>query len=193
MQYLWPTQSVRWFVFQAVKLTSSRTQLPYEYYSLPFCKPESVFYKGENLGKWTAVDMCGNWSGTFLPHFSPHLIGSISMLSWNAAVKQIQGFNIYILHFLFLFSPGRWGVTWGPYCEQSLQCWDEQRQEMWDDVQQENPQRKREQADCWANPGGVLRSPVSMSSLLLLLKVFVNANLNILLCRIPCITPIHYL
>lgn len=38
-------------MFQAVKLTSSRTQLPYEYYSLPFCKPETVFYKGENLGE----------------------------------------------------------------------------------------------------------------------------------------------
>ncbi|XP_035513331.1 transmembrane 9 superfamily member 4 [Morone saxatilis] len=36
---------------KAVKLTSSRTQLPYEYYSLPYCKPESVFYKGENLGE----------------------------------------------------------------------------------------------------------------------------------------------
>ncbi|XP_016417510.1 transmembrane 9 superfamily member 4-like [Sinocyclocheilus rhinocerous] len=33
----------------AVKLTSSRTQLPYEYYSLPFCKPDNIFYKAENL------------------------------------------------------------------------------------------------------------------------------------------------
>uniref|UniRef100_A0A673BG51 Transmembrane 9 superfamily member n=1 Tax=Sphaeramia orbicularis TaxID=375764 RepID=A0A673BG51_9TELE len=39
------------FTFQAVKLTSSRTQLPYEYYSLPFCKPDTIFYKGENLGE----------------------------------------------------------------------------------------------------------------------------------------------
>ncbi|KAM7404214.1 hypothetical protein PAMP_011581 [Pampus punctatissimus] len=36
---------------KAVKLTSSRTQLPYEYYSLPYCRPDSVFYKGENLGE----------------------------------------------------------------------------------------------------------------------------------------------
>uniref|UniRef100_A0A8C5N436 Transmembrane 9 superfamily member n=1 Tax=Gouania willdenowi TaxID=441366 RepID=A0A8C5N436_GOUWI len=36
---------------KAVKLTSSRTQLPYEYYSLPFCKPQHVVYKGENLGE----------------------------------------------------------------------------------------------------------------------------------------------
>uniref|UniRef100_A0A8I3WQ99 Transmembrane 9 superfamily member 4 n=1 Tax=Callithrix jacchus TaxID=9483 RepID=A0A8I3WQ99_CALJA len=34
---------------KAVKLTSSRTQLPYEYYSLPFCQPRKITYKAENL------------------------------------------------------------------------------------------------------------------------------------------------
>ncbi|CAK8691166.1 unnamed protein product [Clavelina lepadiformis] len=36
---------------KAVKMTSSKTQLPYEYYTLPFCKPEHVEYKTENLGE----------------------------------------------------------------------------------------------------------------------------------------------
>uniref|UniRef100_A0AAY5EK71 Transmembrane 9 superfamily member n=1 Tax=Electrophorus electricus TaxID=8005 RepID=A0AAY5EK71_ELEEL len=36
---------------KAVKLTSSRTQLPYEYYSLPFCQPTNIVYKAENLGE----------------------------------------------------------------------------------------------------------------------------------------------
>uniref|UniRef100_A0A8C9EP67 Transmembrane 9 superfamily member n=1 Tax=Pavo cristatus TaxID=9049 RepID=A0A8C9EP67_PAVCR len=36
---------------KAVKLTSSRTQLPYEYYSLPFCQPTEITYKAENLGE----------------------------------------------------------------------------------------------------------------------------------------------
>ncbi|GAB1287061.1 Transmembrane 9 superfamily member 4 [Apodemus speciosus] len=36
---------------KAVKLTSSRTQLPYEYYSLPFCQPNKITYKAENLGE----------------------------------------------------------------------------------------------------------------------------------------------
>ncbi|OWF36318.1 transmembrane 9 superfamily member 4-like [Mizuhopecten yessoensis] len=37
---------------KAVKMTSVKTQLPYEYYSLPFCKPkEGVEYKIENLGE----------------------------------------------------------------------------------------------------------------------------------------------
>lgn len=37
---------------KAVKMTSSKTQLPYEYYSLPLCKPEGELqYKSENLGE----------------------------------------------------------------------------------------------------------------------------------------------
>ncbi|KAK7100214.1 transmembrane 9 superfamily member 4-like [Littorina saxatilis] len=37
---------------KAVKLTSTKTQLPYEYYSLPFCQPdEGIIYKTENLGE----------------------------------------------------------------------------------------------------------------------------------------------
>ena len=37
---------------KAVKLTSDKAQLPYEYYSLPFCKPKGINleYKSENLG-----------------------------------------------------------------------------------------------------------------------------------------------
>jgi transmembrane 9 superfamily protein 2/4 len=33
------------------KLTSTKTQLPYEWYSLPFCKPEEVVNQAENLGE----------------------------------------------------------------------------------------------------------------------------------------------
>merc|ERR1740138_1154283 len=33
------------------KLTSTKTQLPYDFYSLPFCKPESVTNAVENLGE----------------------------------------------------------------------------------------------------------------------------------------------
>ncbi|EPQ02048.1 Transmembrane 9 superfamily member 4 [Myotis brandtii] len=36
---------------KAVKLTSSRTQLPYEYYSLPLCQPLKITYKAENRGE----------------------------------------------------------------------------------------------------------------------------------------------
>ena len=33
------------------KLTSTKTQLPYEYYSLPFCQPENMDTVAENLGE----------------------------------------------------------------------------------------------------------------------------------------------
>merc|ERR1711988_1103862 len=33
------------------KLSSPKTQLPYDYYSLPFCKPEEVSRQAENLGE----------------------------------------------------------------------------------------------------------------------------------------------
>ena len=38
---------------KAIKLTSLRTQLPYAYYSLPFCRPkdDKFEYKSENLGE----------------------------------------------------------------------------------------------------------------------------------------------
>lgn len=40
---------------KAVKMTSTLTQLPYEYYSLPFCRPKkgAVIFKSENLGWFT--------------------------------------------------------------------------------------------------------------------------------------------
>jgi len=40
-------------IVKAVKMTSSITQLPYSYYSLPFCKPNAskLVYKSENLGE----------------------------------------------------------------------------------------------------------------------------------------------
>jgi hypothetical protein len=33
------------------KLSSTKTQLPYEYYSLPFCKPTTIVNSAENLGE----------------------------------------------------------------------------------------------------------------------------------------------
>lgn len=36
---------------KSIKLTSVKTQLPFEYYSLPFCEPESKKVMHENLGE----------------------------------------------------------------------------------------------------------------------------------------------
>jgi len=47
---------------RAIKMTSSKTQLPYEYYSLPFCPPKSgeVKYKSQNLGEILRGDRITN-------------------------------------------------------------------------------------------------------------------------------------
>ncbi|KAM7443026.1 Transmembrane 9 superfamily member 4 [Porites harrisoni] len=36
---------------KAVKMTSVKTQLPFEYYAVPICKPDKLQYKPENLGE----------------------------------------------------------------------------------------------------------------------------------------------
>jgi len=42
------------------KLTSTKTQLPYEWYDLPFCRPAEIVYKGENLGEVMRGDRIQN-------------------------------------------------------------------------------------------------------------------------------------
>jgi transmembrane 9 superfamily member 2/4 len=42
------------------KLTSTKTQLPYEWYSLPFCRPDEIVSKAENLGEVMRGDKIEN-------------------------------------------------------------------------------------------------------------------------------------
>lgn len=42
------------------KLTSIRTQLPYSYYSLPYCKPKKIVDSAENLGEVLRGDRIEN-------------------------------------------------------------------------------------------------------------------------------------
>jgi transmembrane 9 superfamily member 2/4 len=42
------------------KLTSTKTQLPYEYYSLPYCSPSKVHKYAENLGEVLRGDRIEN-------------------------------------------------------------------------------------------------------------------------------------
>jgi len=39
------------------KVTSTKTQLPYSYYDLPFCKPKHAKQASENLGEVLEGDM----------------------------------------------------------------------------------------------------------------------------------------
>lgn len=42
------------------KLSSVRNQLPYEYYSLPYCRPEKIESSAENLGEVLRGDRIEN-------------------------------------------------------------------------------------------------------------------------------------
>jgi transmembrane 9 superfamily member 2/4 len=42
------------------KLTSTKTQIPYDYYSLPFCKPKKAGLQSENLGEMLSGDRIEN-------------------------------------------------------------------------------------------------------------------------------------
>jgi hypothetical protein len=50
------------------KLSSTKTQLPYEYYSLPFCKPAEVVNSVENLGEVCGPSRCGPRHSALTPH-----------------------------------------------------------------------------------------------------------------------------
>ena len=47
-------------VLKVNKLTSIKTQLPYEYYSVPYCRPETVKSSAENLGEVLRGDRIEN-------------------------------------------------------------------------------------------------------------------------------------
>lgn len=42
------------------KLTSTKTQMPYDYYSLPYCKPSKLGLQSENLGEVVSGDRIEN-------------------------------------------------------------------------------------------------------------------------------------
>ena len=42
------------------KLTSIKTQLPYEYFSMPYCRPEKIMPSAENLGEVLRGDRIEN-------------------------------------------------------------------------------------------------------------------------------------
>lgn len=54
------------------KITSTKTQLPYEYYSLEYCKPKKIINLAENLGEVLRGDRIEN---------SPYIVSSIFLSS----------------------------------------------------------------------------------------------------------------
>lgn len=53
------------------KLTSTKTQLPYSYYSIPLCKPQKIVDSAENLGEVLRGDRIEN---------SPYVVSVLVLL-----------------------------------------------------------------------------------------------------------------
>ena len=62
------------------KLTSTKTQLPYSYYSLPYCRPEKIVDSAENLGEVLRGDRIENSAYEVLGHFRMKFLASVFSL-----------------------------------------------------------------------------------------------------------------
>ncbi|XP_078507902.1 transmembrane 9 superfamily member 4 [Lissotriton helveticus] len=92
---------------KAVKLTSSRTQLPYEYYSLPFCQPDKIIYKAENLGEVLRGDRIVNTPFNVLMNsekkcevlcYSPSKTTTLTVAQSKLMVERIE--EEYYIHLI---------------------------------------------------------------------------------------------
>ncbi|KAF0290145.1 Transmembrane 9 superfamily member 4 [Amphibalanus amphitrite] len=94
---------------QAIKLTSTHTQLPYDYYSLPLCRPKNgtLVYKSENLGEVLRGDRIVNTP--YEVHMKKDVVCQVlcnsfdNPMSWtkedtNEVISRIQ--HEYTVHLL---------------------------------------------------------------------------------------------
>ncbi|XP_014248153.1 transmembrane 9 superfamily member 4 [Cimex lectularius] len=96
---------------KAVKMTSTMTQLPYDYYTLPFCRPpKGIVYKSENLGEVLRGDRIVNtpYEVNMKTNVSCKVLctngeNSIKMLTWDGpdlkkVIEMIR--EEYIVHLI---------------------------------------------------------------------------------------------
>lgn len=66
------------------KLTSTKTQLPYSFYSLPYCTPEKIVDSAENLGEVLRGDRIENskYVVSFIWHVITCLDNCVMFINW---------------------------------------------------------------------------------------------------------------
>lgn len=69
------------------KLTSTKTQLPYSYYSLPYCKPERIVDSAENLGEVLRGDRIEN---------SPYVVSYVSQVIYFVSLFLVEWLRNFI-------------------------------------------------------------------------------------------------
>lgn len=69
------------------KLTSTKTQLPYSYYSLPYCRPETIVDSAENLGEVLRGDRIENSPYVFKMR-EPQMCNVVCRMELNAKTAK---------------------------------------------------------------------------------------------------------
>ena len=69
------------------KLTSTKTQLPYSYYSLPYCRPETIVDSAENLGEVLRGDRIENSPYVFKMR-EPQMCNVVCRVELNAKTAK---------------------------------------------------------------------------------------------------------
>ncbi|KAL9270395.1 Transmembrane 9 superfamily member 8-like protein [Drosera capensis] len=69
------------------KLTSIKTQLPYTYYSLPYCRPDSIVDSAENLGELLRGDRIENSPFVFKMH-EPQMCNVVCRITLNGKTAK---------------------------------------------------------------------------------------------------------
>ena len=88
---------------KAIKMTSSHTQLPYEYYSLPFCEPpEGLIYKTENLGEILRGDRISNTAYKVKMNEGVECKRLCDKKSWDAKASSEVSYKISQEYFVHL-------------------------------------------------------------------------------------------
>ena len=88
---------------KAIKMTSSHTQLPYEYYSLPFCEPpEGRIYKTENLGEILRGDRISNTAYKVKMNTEVKCQVLCDKKSWDAKASSEVNYRIQQEYFIHL-------------------------------------------------------------------------------------------
>lgn len=80
------------------KLSSTKTQLPYLYYSIPYCRPQQIVDSAENLGEVLRGDRIENspyevTKTSSIYHYAIHLLVILPKLSFtvqNASSTNVQ-------------------------------------------------------------------------------------------------------
>ncbi|PKA63920.1 hypothetical protein AXF42_Ash004930 [Apostasia shenzhenica] len=72
------------------KLSSTKTQLPYSYYSLPYCKPQTIVDSAENLGEVLRGDRIENSPYVFSMR-EPQMCNIVCKITLNG--KQVKDFK----------------------------------------------------------------------------------------------------